>query len=259
MNYAGFWIRSAAAIVDLLFLIILSFLLFFLEETYRVLVQALLGFFYEVIFIGSSWQATPGKRIFKLRVVNVDFTQISYTKSAARYFSKFLSSVIFFIGFLVVFFSEKKQSLHDKLVDSVVIKKRHTDIENIELSEQEKNNLSSDSPPNHGQWVMAGFDISGHIIRFSFSTTDNRLFNGIGICIGRSDDGSNHLVLTDVSVSRNHARLLMKNNNLMLQDLYSKNGTFVGDIKIDPEKEIRISGDDEIRFGETVFSIGKDK
>lgn len=48
--------------------------------------------------------------------------------------------------------------------------------------------------------------------------------------IGRSADA--HLVLNDPSVSRRHARILRENNEFVLEDLGSSNGTHVDDVPV---------------------------
>jgi pSer/pThr/pTyr-binding forkhead associated (FHA) protein len=48
--------------------------------------------------------------------------------------------------------------------------------------------------------------------------------------IGRDTDSD--FVLNDASVSRKHARILMQNNEFLLEDLGSSNGTHVDDVPI---------------------------
>jgi hypothetical protein len=71
--------------------------------------------------------------------------------------------------------------------------------------------------------------------------------------IGRSDDNS-IISLNDVSVSRNHCMLKVKEGQLFLKDTDSKNGTLVGDILIRNE-EIPITKSTCLVFGITMLNI----
>ena len=69
-------------------------------------------------------QATPGKIALNLIVTNYNFGRISFGQANIRYWGKFVSSSILFIGFLMVAFTEKRQALHDQLAGTLVIVKR---------------------------------------------------------------------------------------------------------------------------------------
>lgn len=68
------------------------------------------------------------------------------------------------------------------------------------------------------------------------------------LSIGRAPGSS--VLLTDVSVSRDHARLLRKGGGYVLKDLESGNGTFVNG---QPIKTTALNSGDEIGFGKTRF------
>ena len=71
------------------------------------------------------------------------------------------------------------------------------------------------------------------------------------ITIGRKDDNS--IVLSDRHVSANHAKLLIKNEVLFIEDLKSTNGTFINGKKI--EGRIKLFAKDEITIGNTKFRV----
>ncbi len=133
LHYAGFWIRARAYILDIIFLSLFAFLCGFLlalsippdaPEGLRAM-STLLGFvvsiLYFTLFIGRyGW--TPGKRICRLRVVRSDGSRVGYGRAMGRYFAYGLSALIFYIGFLMVIWTERKQGLHDKIVDTVVVR-----------------------------------------------------------------------------------------------------------------------------------------
>ena len=71
------------------------------------------------------------------------------------------------------------------------------------------------------------------------------------ITIGRKEENS--IVLSDKFVSSNHARIYVKDNTVILEDLNSTNGTFVNEQRV--SGKIRIGVNDSIRLGSTVFKI----
>lgn len=71
------------------------------------------------------------------------------------------------------------------------------------------------------------------------------------LTIGRSED--NQLVLKDPYVSGHHAVIFLKNNDYVIEDLKSTNGTLLNDVKL--EKQSYLNIDDEIAIGEYVFKI----
>ncbi len=71
------------------------------------------------------------------------------------------------------------------------------------------------------------------------------------VTIGRREDNS--VVLQDRHTSGNHARLIVKENNLYIQDLQSTNGTFVNGRKI--STNVKLLGREEIQIGTTIFRV----
>lgn len=71
------------------------------------------------------------------------------------------------------------------------------------------------------------------------------------ITLGRKEENS--IVMTDPHVSGNHARLVIKNNILYVEDLNSTNGTFVNGKKIDGR--VKLFGSDEVKIGTTTFKV----
>jgi len=77
---------------------------------------------YYAIFESSKWQATLGKKLIKIKVTGMHGQRISFARATGRYFAKFLSSLIFFIGYLMIAFTKKKQALHDIIAETLVIR-----------------------------------------------------------------------------------------------------------------------------------------
>lgn len=135
MNYAGFWIRFLAYFIDGIILGIVAIVLnvFFggsMNESgsgspIAAILQFVLSFAYMTGFWSSSMQATPGQKICGLKVVSsADGSQISFLQAVGRYFALILAFMIFFIGVIMVAFTQRKQGLHDMLAGTYVVNDR---------------------------------------------------------------------------------------------------------------------------------------
>jgi uncharacterized RDD family membrane protein YckC len=126
VEYGGFWIRLVAAIIDGIILAIVQFILnLFIDDfTARNLVNGVVGWLYSAGLESSAQQATIGKRAMGLQVTDLSGDRISFLRATGRYFAKILSVLIFFIGFIMIAFTEKKQGLHDMIAGTLVIKNR---------------------------------------------------------------------------------------------------------------------------------------
>jgi len=133
---AGFWVRLVAAMIDGVLVLILQAILggmLFLagafngsaNEILGLLVQLftyLLSFVYYIFFVGYCGQ-TPGKMAVRIKIIRCDGSPLTYPRAAFREVpAKFISGIIFGIGYLMVAFDEQKQGLHDRMADTYVIK-----------------------------------------------------------------------------------------------------------------------------------------
>ncbi|MGP7818922.1 RDD family protein [Niallia sp. 01092] len=161
-NYAGFWIRFGASVIDSIILaiplLILSNFLFalflgsseeallsnpvmFEQEPTEEELMAFIGPFlgaafgtavvcilisslYYVILQSSKWQATIGKKLLGLKVMTLNGDKISFWRSLARYLVLGFLSGIFYIGYIMAAFTEKKQALHDLIAGTIVVKSK---------------------------------------------------------------------------------------------------------------------------------------
>lgn len=85
-------------------------------------IESYVIFLYWIFLEASIWQASLGKRIMGLKVVNKDGDRPTLLQSANRNLLKVLSGIILFIGFLMAGWTDKKQALHDKIPNMLVIK-----------------------------------------------------------------------------------------------------------------------------------------
>lgn len=136
-QFASFGTRLVASIIDNLIIIVPAFVAGGLigfwgvvtgdPESSYVLKAQMFGFIlnilYEALFLSSSWQATPGKRLMGIKVVDANFQPISFWKAAGRSLGKILSTVIFYIGFIMAAFTKNKQGLHDIMSGTYVVRK----------------------------------------------------------------------------------------------------------------------------------------
>jgi uncharacterized RDD family membrane protein YckC len=136
VQYAGFWLRVAAALIDGLIVSAVSipFTLatggdlgdpgsradVFGSPWYPVVTVA--QWLYYALMESSSKQATVGKMALGIRVTDLDGRRIGFGRATGRYFAKILSALILGIGFLMAAFTEKKQALHDMIAGTLVVR-----------------------------------------------------------------------------------------------------------------------------------------
>jgi uncharacterized RDD family membrane protein YckC len=82
--------------------------------------KVILVYMYFVLFEISKWQGTVGKKLLKIKVTDINGQRIVFKKATIRLFSKFLSAQLL-IGYLIIFFTSKKQGLHDLIAKTLVI------------------------------------------------------------------------------------------------------------------------------------------
>lgn len=93
---------------------------------------------------------------------------------------------------------------------------------------------------------------------YAIEYQDDRLVQGHRLSavnlIGRSAD--NTIVLTDERVSAHHARITFTGGQWYLEDLGSRNGTFVNEIPL--EGPLVVTLEDQIQIGTIVLELGRD-
>jgi uncharacterized RDD family membrane protein YckC len=158
-DYAGFWKRLGAWIIDYVILLVPITIIalnmgataafeHFLTQIQGGTLPALaateyakavrpaslaalvLGFVYYVIFEASKWQATPGKMLVGLRVTDLDGRRLGIGRSLARNAVRLvnvITALIPVICYLAVAWTARKQGLHDMLAKTLVLNGRASD------------------------------------------------------------------------------------------------------------------------------------
>ena len=126
LHYAGFWRRLTAAAIDYCVIAVLVAieLLIGLPEQGWLSVVLVLGtqLLYFAPLEASRWQGTIGKKVLGLRVAYEDGTgPVTVGGTVMRYLGRALLTMPFAIGFLVMLFSDRKQTLWDRLTKTVVL------------------------------------------------------------------------------------------------------------------------------------------
>lgn len=145
MEHAGFWKRAAAWVIDIFVVVLPLGAIFFifamiysggdgpmeyidnqlaLMRWKAILFRAgmLACMLYWSLMESSARQATLGKRVMKIKVVDLEGRRISFGKAAGRALVKGLLSNIFAIGYIITLFTKKSQALHDIIAGCLVVK-----------------------------------------------------------------------------------------------------------------------------------------
>jgi uncharacterized RDD family membrane protein YckC len=84
-----------------------------------------------------------GKLALGIRVTDLHGKRISFLRALGRYPAKFLSSMILFIGFLMVAWTEHKQALHDMICGTLVLNGRASEFKSNQTSPDNSKSFSA--------------------------------------------------------------------------------------------------------------------
>ncbi|WP_341793824.1 MULTISPECIES: RDD family protein [unclassified Rickettsia] len=152
--YCGVWRRFGAYIIDLLTLLFttfcISFILYFflkipylnksfydwfsIEENFIIFIIINMIFFtaqiilYWVLFESSKLQATPGKYLLNMKIINKNETKISFLKSFFRLLVNILIIIFGFgiveiINIFCIVFTKQKTSIPDMICGTRVVRR----------------------------------------------------------------------------------------------------------------------------------------
>jgi uncharacterized RDD family membrane protein YckC len=175
-DYAGFWKRVAAYILDAIILYIPQFIIqkmmggdaakeamkqaiaaspgdfhaamaaqhqYYVAMGPAILIGTVLTWIYFAILESSSWQATVGKMALGIRVTNDRGARISFLHATGRFFAKYLSFLILCIGFLMVAWTRRKQGLHDIIASTLVLNGRASEFKPVTPSSNSGNSFNA--------------------------------------------------------------------------------------------------------------------
>lgn len=77
---------------------------------------------YHTFFIGSSLQATPGKRVMGCMVVTREGKRLSYLHAFGRHLACALSGLTLWIGYCLAGWTREKTALHDMIAGTRVVR-----------------------------------------------------------------------------------------------------------------------------------------
>ena len=135
VQYAGFWIRVLATLIDTVWLMALTFALgwmiygaiYFQSDEFSqgyadIFISYILPFILTLVFWYYK-SATPGKMILGIKIVDADTLAKATTgKLVLRYVGYYVSLLPLGLGFLWVGWDRRKQGWHDKIGGTLVIK-----------------------------------------------------------------------------------------------------------------------------------------
>jgi uncharacterized RDD family membrane protein YckC len=137
VEYAGFWIRVWASVIDTVIVGVLTFPLLtaiygkdywdstdFIQGPADFLISWVLPAI-AVIWFWMARQATPGKMAIGSRIVDANTgNKPGTTQLIVRYLGYFVSLIPLGLGIFWVAFDARKQGWHDKLARTVVVRKK---------------------------------------------------------------------------------------------------------------------------------------
>jgi uncharacterized RDD family membrane protein YckC len=143
---APVWRRFVAAIFDVVLALALMFpialVLMWIMEAYHSQIglsefksRGVMGSTVALLWIVWFWiycaaaessvhQATPGKRLLRLKVSSTHGERVGFYQATCRYYAKFLSTFALLAGFVMAAFHSRRMSLHDMVAGTMVIRSR---------------------------------------------------------------------------------------------------------------------------------------
>ena len=127
--------RIAAHIIDSVFLYIVLRILILLADAnmFGMDIYFIQDFLSNHLWLGvvllyyiiseGTMQATLGKHVMKLKICKADGLDINIGTAIIRNLGKIVSALILLIGFIMIFWDKKRQGLHDKIANTIVITK----------------------------------------------------------------------------------------------------------------------------------------
>jgi uncharacterized RDD family membrane protein YckC len=158
-NYAGFWYRFIAWIIDRILLSVVGWIIigpilaaigvashFSITDFQDVedlgslvailgamfgvalVVHALIHLFYHALFEASKYQGSVGKMALGIIVTDVAGQKLDFGKAFVRNLCKYISGLTLYVGYIIAGFTDKKQALHDLIAGTLVVRKPQAEV-----------------------------------------------------------------------------------------------------------------------------------
>ena len=131
-EYAGFWIRLGASIIDNIIIMVALVpigMLMGWNSMYSSEVTSTADWLWQIlmaafcVFCWVKFAGTPGKRLLRLKVLDERTGEnVTVGQGIIRYIGYFPAVLVLFIGLIWVAFDPKKQGWHDKMAKTVVVR-----------------------------------------------------------------------------------------------------------------------------------------
>ena len=140
-DYAGMLVRAAAVCIDAVILLPLTLLITKLVSenmTFEAIANLIASATYYVAFVSGPWQATPGKRLMGIHVINEDGSALTQQQALQRYLAYIMPSLPVYTSldanitpmimawisvawFMPVVLTEQRTAAHDLLCRTRVV------------------------------------------------------------------------------------------------------------------------------------------
>ena len=131
-EYAGFWIRLGASIIDNIIIMVALVpigMLMGWNSMYSSEVTSTADWLWQIlmaafcVFCWVKFAGTPGKRLLRLKVLDERTGEnVTVGQGIIRYIGYFPAILVLFVGLIWVAFDPKKQGWHDKMAKTVVVR-----------------------------------------------------------------------------------------------------------------------------------------
>lgn len=137
--YASVWKRFFAFLIDAaVFGLLFWALAQTLDHVSLSVILLVMIWLYYALLESSPMQASLGKIIMGIKVVNRRGKRLTFWQATERILSKLVTNITFYFGFFIAAFDRKKQTLHDRISHSaVIVKDAEFNPDDFELAEEE--------------------------------------------------------------------------------------------------------------------------
>lgn len=148
-SYAGFWVRGLALQIDFVIaavlaagsLVVASLVLPANRGLGWAIAEQLLSLTIFILYFAgleaSAWRATVGKRLLRLRVTDLHGQPLRFSQSLMRNLAKMGSVLFFGLGLWSALRDRKKQTFHDRIAATFVLRKDGASLVGARLAKYE--------------------------------------------------------------------------------------------------------------------------